>query len=97
MPPRTYQTKLVCVNCGMRDFYSLPFKSEFMPFEGEHETSTGSRSLSYVRSAIQEDGDCSEFDKNCRNCGLPFLVGEYWDKSEVPELAKSTENKDTKA
>lgn len=97
MKPKTYQTKLVCINCGMRDFYTLPFGSEFMPFEGPEDSSTGVRVLSHFKDGLPEDEKpLQEYDKSCRNCGLPFLVGEYWDKKEAEELVKTPEIKDTK-
>lgn len=82
---RSYMVKCACRNCGMRDFYSLPYKSEFMPFLNSDDSESGSREHSYVIvNGLEDDEEKhTERDLNCHNCGLPFLDLDFWDANEA--------------
>lgn len=99
MPIKTYDARLACCNCGFKTFYKLPYGSEFMPFRDVDETITGERALSHIHLGGLEEEPGQAVDKNCKNCGLPFLVIEWWDMKDVPKddfamIAQFSQQKD---
>lgn len=77
--PLTYQIKLVCLNCGIKDFYYMPYGSEFMTFMNEEESTSGQREYSYIHIGGTKEERGVDHPKNCRNCGLAFLILDYWE------------------
>lgn len=66
---RTFRAKLSCLNCGLEEFYRLPFKADITGYRNDVEE----RLSSY-------ESDDKEFDLNCMNCGLSYLVGNnFWE------------------
>lgn len=88
MPERTYSIKLVCVNCGMKDFYQMPFGSEFMGFVNADDSDNDEREFSHIHYGGLKEETGTDHDKSCHNCGLPFLVIDFWDKAELPKAPR---------
>src|SRR5262249_35720437 len=80
-----YQIKLVCLNCGIKDFYQMLFGSEFMPYVNAEESDSHEREYSYIHVGGLKEDKGTDHEKNCRSCNLPFLCLDYWDASEAPE------------
>lgn len=88
----TFNAKLVCVNCGIKDFYILPYGSEFMGFVNESESDSGQREYSYIHIGGVKEEAGSDHEKNCHNCGLPFLCIDYWEAGSQPKKKDSVKH-----
>lgn len=65
-----FKAKMACLNCGMEDFYVFPRLADISSYDSETKEKS-----SYELKDI-------EYDLDCKNCGLGYLIGStYWDGS----------------
>lgn len=78
---RTYRAKLSCINCGMEEFYKLPFRADIKSYRYSEEDDE-----KFSRYELED----TEHELNCMNCGLPYLTGNnFWEPSNLYGLRQS--------
>lgn len=86
---RTFRAKLSCLNCGMEEFYRLPYRADIRSYKNEDE-----ERLSYYE-IIDEGQETVEIDLSCMNCGLQYLIGNNFWEPEKHGLRQSDGRSET--